>query len=77
MTVLLKKLTSENKPWALLRISRRHYETTRPWKKSNMTRERFEVMISEMMTDELYQHIKDHADAEDLVASLFGPQAIE
>jgi len=42
-----------------------------------MTRERFEVMISEMMTDELYQHIKDHADAEDLVASLFGPQAIE
>jgi len=28
----------DEKPWAILGISRKQYETVKPWKKSNMTR---------------------------------------
>lgn len=48
-----------NKPWAILKVSRKQYATARPWKNAGMSREQFEQIPLE-------------ADAERLIAAAFG-----
>jgi len=60
-----------NKPWAVLKVSRRQYETARPWKKAGLSRAAYEAILAELpegFIDEL--HLE--ADAEKLLRSAFG-----
>ena len=41
----LPKKKLQNKPWALLRISRKEYETIKPWKQMKISRAKFEEML--------------------------------
>ena len=72
----LKKLKRENKPWAVLGLSRREYETKRPWKAAQMSRAAFED-IALALPQEIIADIKLHAEAELLVESIFGEAAKE
>jgi hypothetical protein len=61
----------QNKPWAILKISRRQFETVRPWKKSGMSRPMFEELLAtlpEGFIDQL--HLED--DAEKILRTVFG-----
>ena len=39
-------MTPQNKPWAILKVSRKQYCTARPWKKAGMSREQFEEVLA-------------------------------
>ena len=39
-------MTPQNKPWAILKVSRKQYCTARPWKNSGMSREQFEQILA-------------------------------
>ena len=39
-------MSNLNKPWAILKISRRQYFAARPWKNTGMDRARFEEMLT-------------------------------
>ena len=69
MSKISERLKLE-KPWAILGISRKQYETARPWKKSNMTRDRFESLIK-FFPHDIVQDMKLHASAEYLTEKLF------
>lgn len=60
----------KNKPWAVLRISRRDYATARPWKKAGMSRHDFEKLVLDL-PDELFSHLRDVTDAERLADAIF------
>jgi len=67
---MLKNLKRE-KPWAVLKTSRRLYEEGKPWKRVNMTRAQFERLISDLpdgLIDDCYREI----DANQLMAAIFG-----
>lgn len=62
---------ANNKPWAVLKVSRRQYETARPWKKAGLSRADYEAILGDLpegFIDEL--HLE--ADAEKLLRSVFG-----
>jgi hypothetical protein len=61
----------KNKPWAILKVSRRQYAAARPWKKAGMSRERFEEMIA-ILPEGMIDEIQLEADAERLIAAAFG-----
>ena len=61
----------QNKPWAILKVSRKQYATARPWKKAGMSRERFEEVLS-MLPDSFIKQVQLEADAECLIAAAFG-----
>jgi hypothetical protein len=66
----IKNLRRE-KVWSRLKISRRVYESQRPWKNSGMPREQWEelvLMLPDGMVDEIYLE----RDAEMLVNNIFG-----
>lgn len=67
---LKQKLDSE-KPWAILRLSRKRYEAGQPWKKAGLSRAKFEELL-QLIPDELIGEMRDHAVAELLVESVFG-----
>lgn len=71
----LNKLKRENKPWAVLGMTRREYESKRPWKTAGVDRARFEEITSALPA-ELVQRIKEEAQAELLVEQIFGPDAL-
>jgi hypothetical protein len=56
----LKKLKRENKPWAVLGMSRREYEVKRPWKVAGVSRDHFEE-ITVMAPPELIERLKEEA----------------
>ena len=68
---LLKKLKRENKPWAVLGMSRREYEAKRPWKVAGVSRDHFEE-ITVMVPAEVIAELKLHAEAELLLEKVFG-----
>jgi hypothetical protein len=72
----LHKLKRENKPWAALGLSRRAYETSRPWKKARMQRDQFEEILLALPAS-LIEDIKDHAHAEALLEGIFGKDALQ
>lgn len=60
-----------DKPWAILGISRRQYDTAKPWKKAKMSKEEFAKLVS-MVPPEAIKRLKDVADAEVLLEAAFG-----
>jgi len=68
---LLKKLKRENKPWAVLGMSRREYEVKRPWKGAGVSRDHFEE-IKAIVPPEMIERLKEEAQAELLVEQIFG-----
>lgn len=69
-TAMLKNLRLE-KPWAKLRMSRKDYETRRPWKNSGVSRAQFEEYVAHF-PDEAIDALYREAEAEKLVESIFG-----
>jgi len=72
----VKNLKRDNKPWALLGLSRRDYEARRPWKAAEVSRAEFEDMLFQV-PPELIDEIKLTAHAEALVESVFGKGCFE
>lgn len=62
---------TKNKPWAILKISRRQYETVRPWKKSGMSRPMFEELLA-TLPEGFIDQLRLEADAERLLRTVFG-----
>ena len=67
---MLKNLKRE-KPWARLRMSRKDYETRRPWTNSGVSRAKFEEYIAHF-PDEAIDALYREAEAEKLVEAMFG-----
>jgi hypothetical protein len=61
----------QNKPWAILKISRRQYEAARPWKKSGMSRPMFEELLT-TLPEGFIDQLHLEADAEKLLRTVFG-----
>lgn len=59
------------KPWAILKVSRRQYESARPWKRAGISRDRFEALVLDL-PDGFVDHCHLEADADRLVEALFG-----
>jgi hypothetical protein len=66
---MIRDLKKE-KPWAKLRMTRRQYETVRPWKKAGMGRGRWEELVL-LIPDDAIDALKLEADADKLVEALF------
>ncbi len=60
---------SKDKPWAILKISRKVYETNKPWKAAKMSREAFEELVR-TAPPELVSALWDEAHADMLVKAL-------
>ena len=61
----------ENKPWAILKVSRKQYCATRPWKRAGMSRKRYEELLS-ILPEGMVDAILREADAERLISAAFG-----
>ena len=68
---MLKNDFEKEKPWALLGISRKEYESARMWKKTKLTRKEFDELISSLPA-EFFKEMQYIADGERLVESIFG-----
>ena len=64
-------MTPHNKPWAILKVSRKQYCTARPWKNSGMSRKQFEQILA-VLPEGFIDAIHLEADAERLIAAAFG-----
>lgn len=64
----------KNKPWAILKVTRREYEIARPWVRANMERKKFEELL-ELLPEGFVDLCHLEAAADKLVASIFGPEA--
>ncbi|WP_043637963.1 hypothetical protein [Desulfovibrio sp. TomC] len=67
---MFQRLKNE-KPWAILKVSRRQYETKRPWVAANMPRQKFEELLTSL-PDGFVDHCHRDVDAEKLVEAMFG-----
>jgi len=68
--VKLQALKAE-KPWAKLRMTRRQYETARPWENSGMNRQKWEEVVL-LFPDEMIEEIYREAEADRLIEAIFG-----
>lgn len=66
----------KNKPWTVLRMTRKQYAAARPWKLTKYSRETFESIISTLPI-ELFDELRLQADAEHLLESIFGEDVKE
>ena len=66
----------QNKPWAILKVSRKQYCTARPWTRAGMSREQFEQILA-ILPEGMIDEIHLQADAERLIAAAFGGEAGE
>lgn len=64
------------KPWAILGISRRQYDSAKPWKKANMSKEEFAKLVC-MVSPEAIKSLKEQADVEMLLKAAFGKNCLE
>ncbi len=67
---MLQNLKRE-KPWAKHRMTRRAYETARPWMKSGLSRQKWEEFVM-LFPDGAVEALYLEADAEKLVKAMFG-----
>lgn len=67
----LKQKHSNEKPWALMGISRKDYEKARMWKKTKLSRKEFDALLSSLPV-EFFKEIQLIADGERLTESIFG-----
>lgn len=70
MGKLLQKL-KEEKPWAIMGLSRAQYEKAKPWKGAKVNRENFEKLVR-ICPPETLQVLREEAEAEALVEAMFG-----
>lgn len=61
----------EEKPWAVMGVSRKQYETARMWKKVKMSREKFDDLVCSLPPD-LCKELHLIADGEKLAEAIFG-----
>jgi len=61
----------EEKPWAVMGISRKQYETARLWKKVKMQRDKFDDLICSL-PPEFFSEMNLIADGEKLAEAIFG-----
>jgi len=69
--ITISEKTHPEKPWAILGITRRQYDTAKPWKRAKMTKEAFAKIVC-MVPLEAIKSLKEHADAEMLLEAAFG-----
>lgn len=62
---------SLNKPWAKLKLTRKQYAASRPWKRSGMPRKTFEDLVL-TLPDTFFEGVRLEADAEKLLEGIFG-----
>jgi hypothetical protein len=67
--------TAPEKPWAILGISRRQYDTVKPWKRAKMSKDEFAKLIC-LVSPEAIKSLKEHADAERLIEAAFGERFV-
>lgn len=65
---LASKLQAE-KPWAKLRISRKQYMSSKPWKGADMSRQEFEKTLH-LAPDDVIDELWDEAHADLLLDSM-------
>lgn len=71
LSTSLQLSTSEEKPWAWLRMSRKQYDRLRLWKRVNMSREEFGRFVL-CLPESLIEQVWEDAQAERLVEAIFG-----
>ena len=76
MRKISDRLTKE-KPWAVMGLSRAEYMKAKPWKtaKGRMSRSEFEDLIREL-GHAFFKELETNAQAEGLVAAIFGKDSI-
>lgn len=67
----LKNKLGKDKPWAILGITRKHYESTKPWKNAGMSRTDFDNLVRSA-PPEMVTTLWDEAHADQLVEAMFG-----
>ncbi len=58
------------KHWAKLRMTRRQYETARPWKHSGMNRQKWEEVVL-LFPDKTIEGIYREAEADRIIEAIF------
>lgn len=66
----LKDDTTATKPWAWLRMSRKKYDTLKPWKNAGMSKEEFERILLRIPSERI-EEMYDEIHADKLVAAAF------
>ena len=66
----LQALNAE-KPWTKLHMTRRQYETARPWENSGMNRQKWEEVVL-LFPDDTIEGIYREAEADRLIEAIFG-----
>jgi hypothetical protein len=72
----MQRNPKQEKPWAILKVTRRQYESQRPWKKAGISRARFEGLLA-ILPEGFVDHCHRDADAEKLITSMFGNETPE
>ena len=62
---------NRDKPWAVLGWTRKQWKRSKMWKKAGVSEEKMIQLVLALDHDTV-QTLKDHAEAEDLVESVFG-----
>lgn len=65
-----------NKPWAILRMSRKAYCAARPWKRVGVSRKLYEDFLV-ALPDELIEKMMLEGQAERLLKEVFGQNSFE
>ena len=63
-------LFGKEKPWVLLGISRKEYDSLRLWKKTKLSRKEFDSLLSSL-PDSFFKEVKLCVDAEKIVQAIF------
>jgi hypothetical protein len=69
----LKDQLTREKPWAVLGWTRKQWKKSKVWKKAGVTEEKMTEFLL-CLDNETVQNLKDHAEAEALVESMFGTE---
>ena len=64
-------LSNKEKPWAVMGVTRRQYESARMWKKTKLTRKEFDKLISSL-PPEIFKEMQLEADGQRLIEAVFG-----
>ena len=62
---------NKEKPWAVMGITRREYESARMWKKTKLNRKEFDKLIISLPPD-FFKEMQLEADGQRLIEALFG-----
>lgn len=63
--------STPNKPWAKLKLTRKQYSASRPWKRCGIDKKVFEDVVL-ALPDTFFDAVRLEADAEKLLEGVFG-----